>query len=318
MTPAQSEVVVGHSHLDTLLAAQDGLIRQDQLVAAGVTRSALRWRLARGTWQTILPAIYAAFDAPPTPRQRLVAAHLYAGSGAQVTGAAVLRYLGVSAAPDEPHVRVLVPHPRQITSSSFVRVHRSRRLDPHPRVDGTLVMTSPARSVVEAARHIGSAAVVRAMVADVVDRQLATLEELAAELAVGPRQGSAMVRRALDTVVGAPSSARAVLTAVLAASAVLPPVLWRPRLFAPDGCALPSPDAWITEVDLGLDIDSDDWQRTVARHATLGRYGAQLLHIHPDRVTDDPEGIRREVERAYLDRLRAGVRGTIRAEPWPD
>ncbi len=307
--------MVGDSHLDTLLAAQDGLIRQDQLVPAGVTRSALRWRLARGSWQVILPAIYAAFDTQPTPRQRLVAAYLYAGPGAQVTGAAVLRYYGASAVPAEPYVRVLVAHPRQIASTSFVRVHRSRRLDPNPRHDGPLVTTSPARAVVEAARHLGNAATVRAMVADVVDRQLATLEELAAELAVGPRQGSAMVRRALDTVVGAPSSARAVLTAVLAASAVLPQVLWRPRLFAPDGCALPSPDAWIAEVDLGLDIDSGDWERTVARHATLGQYGAQLLHVHPDRVTDDPEGVRREVERAYLDRLRAGVRGTIRAEP---
>jgi hypothetical protein len=308
--------VVG-SHLEALLAAQDGLIRQDQLTETGVTRSALRWRLARARWRPILPAVYATFDTPPTPRQRLAAGCLYAGPGAQLTGAAVLRAYGMTAVPADPYIRVLVPHPRQLASTGFVRVHRTRRLDPHPRRDGPLVMTSPARAVIEAARHAGSVAAVRALVTDAIDRQLTTIDELGSELTTGPRQGTAALRRTLDGVVGPPVAARAVLSAELAASAVLPPVLWRPRLFGPDGCVLPSPDAWIAEVDLGLDIDSGDWERTVARHAVLGQYGAQLLHIRPDRVSEDPAGVRLTVERAYLDRLRAGVRSTLKAEGEP-
>lgn len=306
--------MVGFSSLEALLAAQEGLIRQDQLGPAGVTRSALRWRLARGRWRAIVPTVYAAFDTPPTLRQRLVAGYLYAGPGAQVTGAAVLREYGLTAVPPDPYVRVLVPHPRQVASTGFVRVHRSRRLDPNARRDGALVMTSPARAIIEAARHARSPAAIRALVADAVDRQLTTIEELGGELAAGPRQGSALLRRTLDTLVGRPAAARVMLRAELAASMVLPPLLWRPRLFAPDGCALPSPDAWISEVDLGLDLDRGDWERTVARHAVLGQYGAQLLHIRPDQVVDDPAGVRLAVERAYLDRLRAGVRSTIRAE----
>jgi hypothetical protein len=306
--------VVGFRSLEALLAAQDGLIRQDQLAPAGLTRSALRWRLARAAWQAILPTVYAAFDSPPTPRQRLVAAYLYAGPGAQLTGAAVLRHYGLTAVPPDPYVRVLVPHPRQVASTGYVRVHRSRRLDHRPRRDGAMVLTSPARAVLETARHAGSPAAIRALVTDAVDRRLTTIEELGEELTAGPRQGSAVLRRTLDAVVGRPVAARAVLSAELATSTVLPPVLWYPRLIAPDGCVLPSPDAWIAEVDLGLDLESGDWERSVARHTVLSQYGAQLLQIPPDRVTDDPAGVCLAVERAYLDRLRAGVRSSIRAE----
>src|SRR5439155_3045450 len=119
--------------LDAILARQDGLIRQDQLGDAGVTRAAARWRLDTGRWRALLPAVFLTVTGEPTARQRLVAACLYAGPQAQLTGVAALRLHGLRELPEETWIRGLVPHARQVASVEFVRVHRTRRLDRNAR-----------------------------------------------------------------------------------------------------------------------------------------------------------------------------------------
>ncbi len=181
----------------TVLAAQDGLVRHDQLAALGVTRAMLRWRLGTGRWREVLPGVYASFGGYLSHRQRWIAACLYAGAGAALTGRVALRLHGVRALPGDPHVRVLVPHARQVLSVDFVRIHRTRRPDPHAGVSAPIRICSLARSVVDAARWCRDPAVVRALAQEVVRERMVSVDALTNELAGGPIAGSALLREAL-------------------------------------------------------------------------------------------------------------------------
>jgi hypothetical protein len=67
---------------------QDGLITRAQALWAGMSPDA--WKHATrksGTWQRVLPGIYATFSGPLGDLHRLRAAVLHAGNGARITGA---------------------------------------------------------------------------------------------------------------------------------------------------------------------------------------------------------------------------------------
>src|SRR5262249_53935253 len=161
--------------IEALLFRQDGLIRHDQLGPAGLSRAALRWRLDRGRWRRVLPRIYPTNGGGITPRQRLLAAQLYAGEQAQITGAVALSHYGLRYAPRERRVRVLVPSDRRTASAEYVRIHRASRLDPYPREPWPLVLTRPARAVIDAGRWCGSRRTIRAFVAEAIQKRLVTL-----------------------------------------------------------------------------------------------------------------------------------------------
>jgi hypothetical protein len=192
---------------ETVLAAQDGLVRDDQLAALGITRAALRARLGTGRWRQVLPSVYASFDAYLSPRQRWIAACLYAGSGAALTGRAALRLHDVRSLPGDRYVRVLVPHARQVPSVDFVRVHRTRRPDPYAGVAAPIRTCSLARAVADASRWCRDLRAVRALVGEVVDRRLTTVAALWRELDEGPSAGSALLRITLDEVAPRPVGA---------------------------------------------------------------------------------------------------------------
>ena len=135
------------------------------------------------------------------------------------------------------------------------------------------------------------------------------------------RNGSALMRCAVDEVAaGVRSVVEAELRTGTLRSTVLPAMLWNPSLIGPDGRNLPSPDAWIDEVAVAVEVDSreyhlapEHWERTLARHALLTSYGAAVLHFPPSRIRRDVDKVVRVIERTYLDRRKAGIHTTIRA-----
>lgn len=309
--------------LTHLRLTQKNLIARHQLIAAGITRARLRWKLRSRRWRAVLPNVFAMFTGDLAPRQTLIAALLYGGADAQLTGATALAEHGFRNVPKDRFVRILVPRNRNIRSTGFVLVHRTSRPDPDPRHNGLLRFTSPARSVVEAGRRCPDPRQVRALVAEAVQSGRCTVTDLAHELRAGPRAGTALLRRALDEVIaGVRSIAEGDARALLAASRVLPPVLWNPTLLGPSGERLPTPDGWIPDVDLAIEIDSrsyhlspEDWERTMHRHARLTEAGALVLHFSPRQVREDPDEFVGSVERAYLTRLDSGHRTRIHAIP---
>jgi hypothetical protein len=141
--------------------------------------------------------------------------------------------------------------------------HERRRRPPAPIV---VVRTTrlPAPHYVEGLPHSPAA-------------RMCTVEHLHGEVEAGPRAGSALVRRALASITsGVHSAPELDLQAVLAGSLVLPlPQLNRPidvdgRRVVPDAC----------------------WPEAML--------GWQVLSVSPRRLRDDPSGVLREVEQAYL------------------
>jgi hypothetical protein len=87
-----------HAALAATLTRQYQVISRSQVLAHGMTTSALRQRLrSGGPWQRLLPGVFLAVTGTPTTEQRSMAALLYAGTGGMITGAAAVGLWGVQA-----------------------------------------------------------------------------------------------------------------------------------------------------------------------------------------------------------------------------
>ncbi|WP_230688993.1 type IV toxin-antitoxin system AbiEi family antitoxin domain-containing protein [Micromonospora sp. WMMD558] len=69
---------------------QQQIVTRAQLLAAGFDDMYLYRQTRRGLWQRVLPATYALVTGTLTEEQRRIAATLYAGPDAQLTGLAAL------------------------------------------------------------------------------------------------------------------------------------------------------------------------------------------------------------------------------------
>ncbi|GAA3384795.1 type IV toxin-antitoxin system AbiEi family antitoxin domain-containing protein [Cryptosporangium minutisporangium] len=306
--------------LAQLLAVQQGLILRRQARDLGLTDRAIAWRIAQGDWRRVFPGLYATFAGAPTEEQRLIAATLYGGPGTQITGVAALRWHGLRYLPDEPWVHVLKPGGCWKDSRGFVVVTRTKRPDSYPVLRPAFEVCSLARAGADAARAGYSRRDVRAFLAEMVQRRRVTLEQLDAELRNGAVRGSKLLRRVLDEVRdGVGSAPEAELRELTGRSRILPPIRWNPVLVAADGTPLPSPDGWIEEVGLALEMDSDefhtsldDLRRTRDRHNRLATCGILTLHFSPWEIRHEPRRVLATIEAAYRGRP-AGFTGVLLA-----
>jgi hypothetical protein len=76
-----------------LIRRQQGVLSAAQAAAHGLAHETLRQRVLRGIWQRLLPGVYVLQCGPPTRRQWLIAALVYAGDGSMLTGSAALAEL---------------------------------------------------------------------------------------------------------------------------------------------------------------------------------------------------------------------------------
>ncbi|MBI4939331.1 MAG: type IV toxin-antitoxin system AbiEi family antitoxin domain-containing protein [Actinobacteria bacterium] len=130
-----------------LAAEQAGVVSRSQLLALGLTGSAVAARLATARWVRLLPGVYATFTGPVPPIARVWAAVLYAGPPAAVGGVAALWLWGVVPALPEV-VTVCVPATRRVRDQPGVRVvtlarwlpaHHPAALPPRLRVEEALL-----------------------------------------------------------------------------------------------------------------------------------------------------------------------------------
>jgi hypothetical protein len=304
-----------------LLEEQCGIVRRDQVVGIALTDGALQWLLSNRQWQMVLPSTYACFTGRLSTDQRQMAAQLYCGPQAQLTGPGALREHDLKYVPDDDRVHMLVPQTRRLSSTEFVVVHRTGRLS-GDLVTGSGVRIAPvARAVADTALMCTDLRTVRAFVTEAVQRRLADVPALVRELKEGPRKGSALLRRAVEEVAdGVRSAPEAHLREIAEATSVLPEIHWNPALVAPSGERLPTPDGWIDEVGIAVEVDSrehhatpDGWARTLHRHNLLASHGALVLHFTPHEIYTAPEAVRRTMVDAFLERRRTGVRANLRA-----
>jgi hypothetical protein len=305
--------------LDEVLRAQNDLLTRAQALT-GITEAALRHRLRPGgPWRIVLPGVYLATAGLPTIGQREMAALLYCGPGSAITGMAALERFGIRA-PHSEVTEVLVPTLTRRQSVGFVRVHRTIRMPERVWLANGIRYAPVARSVADAVRGWTDQRAVRALVAEAVQRGRCPIQELAAELAAGPKRGSGGLRFALAEVAdGIRSVAEADLRALIR-SARLPAPLYNPRLFVAEAF-LAKPDAWWPDAGVACEVDSrewhlspDGWDRTLSRHARMSAHGIIVLHFTPRRLRNEPSAVIAELRQA-LASGRARPPLPIRAVP---
>ena len=316
-----------------LLRAQDGVVRRSQALALGWTERALAHRSGRD-WQVLLPGVLLVTTGVPTTRQLRRAAVVWAGPGAALTARVGLAEHGALDRPG-PEVHVAVPHARQVLPTSFgsrvdagVPARRqqstwpggtgsgprapvwweagSARVVPR-RTHRTLVATGAlpvlpvARCIVDACLGERRVVQVRSLVSGPVQQGRVTVEQVAQELELGPRRGSALLRQVLAEVsAGARSAPEATLLPALRAAGLTgfelnvdvyeqgrwlarPDVVWR--------------SLWlIVEVDgARWHATQDRWAADVDRHTRLEAAGWTVLRYPAHRVLADAAGVAAEI-----------------------
>jgi hypothetical protein len=307
--------VIDLEALQPELSTQLGLVTRDQLAERGISRGAVRWALGR-TWRMPLPGVVATFTGALTPRQELVAASLWAGDDAVLTGICAARFHQVGPLNHWRPFWFLVGCGRAGRASRGVRVTRTRRPDPRPWQRGPLLVASPKRALADAARELRHSSDAEALVIEAVQRGVVSADALRHEAEAGPRRWSSRLRSALDVVDrNAWSFPEGLLFDVCERSCVLPTVWLNPSLTTSGGESLPTPDGWIDEVGLAIQVHSvlyhalsQDWEGTVVDDGVYAEHGICMIPFTPARIRDDPGWVLARIERAYT---------TLRERPRP-
>jgi hypothetical protein len=297
--------------LDITVQRQEGILTRYQMITFGVSDTAICRKIKRGDWQRVLPGVYSLRTDVISTEQRRISAALYAGPSAQLTGLAALHWHGFRHAPATDRVEVLVPQGTRRRSIGFVIIKRTLELDQSARTSDLYSVTSPARAVVDACRGTVDLRTVRSVMAEGVQRRYTSLHALDDELRRAGRSRTALARRVLNELLaGVRSSPEAELRTIVLSSGILPPPLWNPTVTTAQGQPLPTPDGWIPNAGIALEVDSrehhfsdEDWARTLHRHNVLARQGVLVLHFTPREIREDANRVLRMIEQTYLGRL---------------
>jgi hypothetical protein len=229
--------------LAELLRRQKDVVTRGQAISCSMTSAALRHRIrVNGPWQAVLPGVYLSRTGVPTSAQREIAACLYAGPGAAITGPAALVWHGIREQQTDL-VDVLVPMQCKRRDIDFVRLHRTSIMPRIVFTEGEICFVPPARAVADTVRRLRGSDEVRAVVATAGQRRRAQVWQLVEELNRGPVQGSARLRQALAEVAdGVRSGAEANLQTLIKRER-LPDPMYNPRPFAGEEF-IGAPDAW--------------------------------------------------------------------------
>ena len=179
-----------------LARPQHETVHRSQLAASGVSWEMVESQVAAGRWQPVGPLVIVLHNGPLTRTQQLWAAVLTVGAkGCLAEGTALevhgFRGLGV---PDLETVHVLHPRASSIPTLSWLVVHESRRLRKGDIIlRKGLAVTGPGRAAIDRAAWQPHPRFAYAVLAAVVQQQLARVEELSRELR---RAGQVPPRRA--------------------------------------------------------------------------------------------------------------------------
>jgi hypothetical protein len=303
--------------LDDLLAAQHGVASRAQLLQLGMTRSAIQYRIGpTGPWQVLLPGIYAK-DEHVTTWRRETAAQLHAGREGVITGPYAARHHGLRAS-GPTAVDVLVPVNVRRKSSGFARLIRTSRVlaEDAILVDGGVRFADPARAVADAVRGYRNIDDARTVICSALEHDMCTLRDLYRELAAGPDNGAALLRRALADVSHDIWSTAEGDFLHLLQNSDLPVPEFNVAIYAADGMLLGIVDAWWDRACVGAEVDSREyhsntegsgesgrqsgWEDTMDRHNRLSAC-VRLLHFSPKRIRNDGDGVITALRAAILD-----------------
>lgn len=304
--------------LDLRRHSRFGVIKVATLEQLGVSPQTAYRRCKPGEpWQRPLPGVVILGNAPPSPRQLIEAALLFAGPEAILTGVTACQCHGLRSASDVTTVHVLIPHGRKVKSSDYVIVERTTRFPERVLREGVPLAPLP-RAVLDACRRFRAFDPCRALLAEAVQRGRVSAGALEHELAHGSQRGTAVPRAVLrDVLCGARSVAEIDGMRVWKRTG-LPPLSWNVDLHDEDGRFIARPDGWCDEVGFAWEIDSyeyhferEGYARTLARNARYAAAGILVVQTLPNRLRTEPDAVAAELRAAYraaADRPRPNVR----------
>lgn len=285
------------SPLDIDLYAPDGIVRSADLAAAGVSHWATQIRCRPGgVWQRVLPGVILLSAAPPTSRQLLRAALVYAGEDAVATGVAAMREHGAPIF-DDGRVHVLIPRQRRVTGCGYVTVERTARLPPPGYACG-LAVAPIVRSTVDAARKEKDPARLREVLKAPVKAGLCGFDQLRDELAVCNQRGSAAPRALLAELADDRSSLIRARARRVLRTTPLPKPEWDVRIRTGTGEPV-IVDAWWPETKLAWVITDPTTPLGTDPHP-LSKHLATVVRTPTTRLRDDPDAVSRQLTAAFL------------------
>lgn len=288
-----------------LAASRNGVITIAKLAELGVSRRTVHRRCAPGgPWQRLLPGVVLLGALPPTRRQLVEAALLFAGPGSMISGLEACRWHGMRNVPADHRIHVLVPHGRRAFSSTFTVVERTRRI-PQPVLRDGVPLAPLTRAVLDACRRITKPAPVRALLTEAVQRHRVAPARLLSELNAGSQRGSAAPRAVLKDIVDGARSVAEIDAMRVWERTGLPRPVWNAVLRDSHGEYIATPDAWF-EAGLAWEIDSyefhfrrEDYARTVNRNSRYAAAGVLVLQTLPNRLRSDPASVAAELIAAH-------------------
>jgi very-short-patch-repair endonuclease len=174
---------------------QDNVIGREQVLAAGLTRGAIAYRIRSGRWQRQHRGVYLIGPAPPTPMGKARAAALAVGADAVVSHLSAARLFGLL--PQEGRDVEITVARRNPGEHPGIRLHRVAGLT---RVDVTQInglrVTSIARTICDLAATESPHATEQAF-QEALYREIVTDKALKAVLDREPRRRGAPIIRAL-------------------------------------------------------------------------------------------------------------------------
>ncbi len=299
----------------------DAVAHRRELTARGVTVGRIRRALASGRWQEPVPGVIVGHGGPLSQRQRWLVGAAHAGASGCLSHRSALllagcrieellaarRVAGVRGRfadpPEGGIVEVSVPHGRHLRSSGFVVVHQSRRALHPVRLAG-LAATAPARSAVDVAVTAGRRSEVDHVISHVLQRGLATVEQLAEETrALGRRSIAWLGAAVADACRGMRSVGESDLRRVILAAG-LPEPEWNAEVVTPQGRffvdALWRRHGVAAEADgAAFHLSADDWSHDLERQNAIHGVGLVLLRFPIRRL--------RSAQRACGEELRAAL-----------
>jgi len=200
---------------------QSEIVTRDQLLALGLGRDGIRWRVKRGLLYPLYRGVYMWGHPSPTPFARARAAVFACGEGAVLSHHSAAARWGIRPETDGPTDVTVIGRRVRLEG---IRTHETPSLDPEDicSLDG-LPLTSPARTLFDCASRLTTrdlaAAVEQAQV-----KRLVTQHSLRATLDRAPRRpGAPALRALLAEPAFTRSEAERRLVALLRAAKLPPP-----------------------------------------------------------------------------------------------
>lgn len=272
------------------LAAEVGFLTAADLALGKFDPDLARREVAAKRWQRPIRGFYVPHMQSLGDATLARLATTYAGERSLLTGLIAARALKLRWVPPLPGAHVLVPDEIRRRSAGPVQVRRSAGCDEgEASVWQGIRVAPPERVVLDSALTLRNLRDVRGLVLGAVADRWTTADELTELLRHEPRNGTALLRRAIrDARGGSASPPEAELVDLLRGCGI--PFLVNPELRI-NGKSIGFPDGYFVGLGAGWEVDSrerhegdEQFDATLGRHTSFAGHGLVLAHPTPRRI----------------------------------